>query len=555
MRTLYQTLMDSEMARLRVIALQWDVELVGQRRPDLAAELSEAMARAEAVEEAWNSLSAEARAALEYLLRRQGTLPWATFARRWGRIRTVGPGRLEREELWRKPISPAESLWYWGFLQRATSLDASGAAIEKAFVPEALLLYLPAPAPLEVPLPESTAPPLHLVQGVGGLDDDLVEFLAYVQNQPVQLAAGDAWPAHQRDVLLKRLHSPAAARLELVEVLAYEQHWVERDEHNLLRPVPETMVAWLRAERGEQWAAVVRAWEESSHWNDLQLVTTLRPDPLRGWPPDPVASRRKVLVLLRRCTPRVWYPLAAFVAHAHEHFPDFLRPAADYDKWDLRDALTEASLQGFAAWNAVEGALLTTLLVEVLAWLGVVELGSDNPHWPPHSFRLSELGAAYLELGDRPAPSAPPALKVRRDGLLLLPAARRYERFQLSRVAQPVPNGRPGWYAYRLTPRSLAHARQQHIAVERISEFLGEAAGQPLPAALRKALEHAYRAGEQAKLQQLWVLRVEDPDLLAYEKVQPLLQERLGPRVALVRTIDRDALLKELLQAGLLVEV
>ncbi|HEY89102.1 MAG TPA: hypothetical protein G4N98_05125 [Thermoflexia bacterium] len=40
MRTLYQTLMDSEMARLRVIALQWDVELVGQRRPDLAAELA-----------------------------------------------------------------------------------------------------------------------------------------------------------------------------------------------------------------------------------------------------------------------------------------------------------------------------------------------------------------------------------------------------------------------------------------------------------------------------------------------------------------------------------
>ncbi len=555
LRTLYQTLMDSEMARLRVIARQWGVELAGQRRPDLAAELSEAMARAEAVEGAWNSLSAEARAALEDLLRRKGVLPWATFTRRWGRIRTVGPGRLEREELWREPISPAEALWYWGFLQRASSLDASGAAIEKAFVPEALLLYLPAPPPLDIPLPETTAPPRHIFQSAGLLGDDLVEFLAYVQNQTVHPAADGTWPARQRDSLLKRFHPPAAARLELVKVLAYEQHWVQRDERELLRPVPEAMLAWLRSERWEQWAAVVRAWEESSHWNDLQLVPTLLPDPLRGWPNDPVAARRNVLQLLRRCTPGVWYPLAAFVAHAHEHFPDFLRPAADYDEWGLRDALTEAPLQGFEAWDAVEGALLTSLLVEVLAWLGVVELGSDNPHLLPRSFRLSESGAAYLELGDRPAPSAPLALKIQRDGLLWIPAARRYERFQLSRVAEPVPSGRSGWYAYRLTPRSLARARQQHISVKRVGEFLAAIANQPLPSALRKALEYAYRAGEQVSLEQLWVLRVEDPDLLTYEEVQPLLQERLGPRMALVRTADRDALLEVLLQAGLLAEV
>ncbi|MEA3310581.1 MAG: hypothetical protein U9Q70_13890 [Chloroflexota bacterium] len=555
LRTLYQTLMDSEMARLRVIARQWGVELVGQRRPDLAAELSEAMARAEAVEGAWNSLSAEARAALEDLLRRQGALPWATFTRRWGRVRTVGPGRLEREELWREPISPAESLWYWGFLQRVSSLDTSGVSHELAFIPEALSLYLPTPPPLDIPLPESTAPPLITLQNGGLLVDDLVEFLSYVQNQAVRPSATGAWPARQRDSLLRRFHPPAVARLELVAALAYEQQWVRLDERELLRPVPKAMVAWLRAEREQQWAAVVRAWEESVHWNDLQLVATLRPDPLRGWPNDPVASRRNVLQLLRRCIPGVWYPLAAFVDHVREHFPDFLRPTADYDKWDLRDALTGASLQGFEAWNAVEGALLTTLLVEVLAWLGMIELGSNNPHLPPHSFCLSARGAAYLDLGDWPVPVAPPVSEIRPDGLLWVPAARRYERFQLSRVATPLSSERPGWYAYRLTPCSLAHARQQHISMERIGEFLATTTAQPWPATWRKALEHAYRAGEQVKLEQLWVLRVEDPELLTYEEVQPLLQERLGPRMALVRSAERETLLKALLQAGLLAEV
>ena len=555
LRTLYQTLMDSDMARLRVIAAQWGVELVGQRRPDLAAELSEAMARAAAVEKAERALEPETRAALEDLLRRKGAMPWSTFTRRWGRIRTVGPGRLEREELWREPISPTESLWYWGFLQRAASLSSSGVTVEKAFIPDSLLLYLPTPQPLDIPLPESTAPPLHLFQGEGLLGDDLVEFFSYVQNQRVTPADEGQWKAHQRESLLARLHSPAEVRFELVRALAYEQEWVQQDERGLLRPVPEAMLAWLRADSGEQWAAVVSAWEESSSWNELELVPTLRPDPLRGWPNDPLVTRQNLFDLLRRCTPGVWYPLVAFVDHAREHFPDFLRPAADYDEWALRDALTGASLQGFEAWEAVEGALLTTVLVEVFAWLGIVELGSNNPHLPPSSFRLSELGAAYLELSDWPSQSQPAALKITSNGLLLVPAARRYERFQLSRVAQPVAVHRPGWYGYRLTPRSLAHAKQQHISAERIGEFLTTALGKPLPAAFRKALEHGYRAGEQVSLEQLWVLAVEDPDLLAYDQVQPLLQKRLGSNLALVRSTDRELLLKVLLQAGLLVEI
>ncbi|HQE98776.1 MAG TPA: hypothetical protein PLG06_03460, partial [Anaerolineae bacterium] len=122
LRTLYQALLDCDGARLRVIAQQWDVALKAEARPDAAAQLADAMAHAEGVERVWEGLPPAARAALEDLLRRGGVLPWAIFTRRWGQVRVVGPGRLEREELWRTPISPAETLWYWGLVFRVGTL-------------------------------------------------------------------------------------------------------------------------------------------------------------------------------------------------------------------------------------------------------------------------------------------------------------------------------------------------------------------------------------------------------------------------------------------------
>ena len=146
LRTLYQTLLDSDIARLRVIALQWKIDLAADRRPDMAAELADAMAREETVEYALTLLQEDERSALDDILRRDGALPRAVFVRRWGEIRPIGPGRLEREELWRDPVSAAEGLWYSGLIQRAFQARPSG-QVEMVFVPEELRLYMPEPVP------------------------------------------------------------------------------------------------------------------------------------------------------------------------------------------------------------------------------------------------------------------------------------------------------------------------------------------------------------------------------------------------------------------------
>ena len=155
----------------------------------MAAELADAMAREEAVEYALTLLRDDERNALNDILRRDGVLPWAVFVRRWGEIRPVGPGRLEREELWRDPVSAAEGLWYSGLIQRAFQARPSGQT-EVVFVPEELRLYMQEPAPLEIVPPEPVEPPAHQVAGTDVLADDLVTLLAALQIESLVPTSG-----------------------------------------------------------------------------------------------------------------------------------------------------------------------------------------------------------------------------------------------------------------------------------------------------------------------------------------------------------------------------
>ena len=556
--TLFQALLDCDIARLRVIAQQWDIALKAELRPDVAAQLADAMAHVEAVESVWDVLSPGARAALEDLLRHEGVIPWAIFTRHWGQVRPVGPGRLEREELWRDPKSAAETLWYWGLVFRTTILSPTGDPVEMAYIPAALVLYLPVPAPQEIPPPEPIATPPRVLVGDDALGEALVTLWTFLQNESVRPTEDGSWPVRLREAYVASCEGLSEPQLRLLDVLASEQGWIHVDERGLLRPVPGRVMEWLRGGRRLQWCTLAQAWEQSHRWNDLAQISSLHPDPVRGWLNDPFASRQRMLAILRRCTPGIWYTVKALLAHAHEHDPDFLRPDGDYESWNLRDAVTDAPLRGFATWEMVEGALLAFLLTGPLSWLGMVNLGWTTPNLSPDSFCINAAGAAFLGVDGNFDLPEPPPVDLRRDGILIVPLGRRYERFQLSRIAAPADfaGAGPGkGTAYRLTPLSLARAKAQRIPLERILEFLTTATGHKLPAAFQKAVERSYNAGEQVRLSQVWLLRAKDSELLDYPAIRALLQERLGPRVALVRESDREQLFTVLFQEGLLPEI
>ncbi len=549
MRTLYQSLLDSDLARQRVIARLWSIPLTTNRRADIAAELAASMASGEAVLRAREALPPEALAALEALQRHNGAIGWAAFTRRWGEVRAVGPGRLEREALWENPISPAETLWYHGFLYRATVIDEQGLSHEVAYIPPDLMLYLPPPPPLILPEPPTAAPPLHPVAIGDRTADRLAVLWGQIQQTSAPLRSGRL-PAPLLQRLRRRLGLPRT-QVEMLVTLSLEQGWLQTDERNLLRPDPRQALEWLRSDRAEQWATLFTAWRESRHWNDLAAIPSLRPAEGTNWPNDPLRTRQAFLDLLHPLTPGVWYDLPAFVAYLHEHHTDFLRPDGDYDRWALHDARSGAPLRGFDHWMEVEGALIVHTLLYPLHLLGVIEVG---PRWEglaPDRFRLTEAGAQLLQ-GEIPSLAPPPPLEVDRDGTLRVPAGRRYELFQLHRIADWCDDD---LYTYRLTPASLTRARRQRIEIGRILAFLEEVSGKPLSAPLKAALERAYRRGSEIRLVHGWLVQSKEDVPLQEEAVRPFLRERLGRRAALFDERDTARIRRALISLGLLPDV
>ena len=560
MRPLHQCLIDTELARLQAIARVWDVELTTNRQRDAAAQLAAAMATPEAIANAWHALPDDQRRALGTLLAGGGRMPLRVFTRQWGEVRAMGPGRLEREQPWQKPVSTAEGLWYSGFISRAFEQAAEG-AYEVVFVPPELRAHLPLPSipPPTIALKPASAP--AAVHSAGeALLDDVCTLLAYLQNERLRPHPAGGWPAHHEARLARRLRDADPARLTFLRHLAQHLGWLRVTESGHLRPDPGPAADWLQSSTGQQRTALAYGWRDDPTWNDLFHVPTLRPEETGAWRNDPLLARQAIIRHLQQCRPQTWYALDHFVAAVKQAEPDFQRPDGDYTSWYIRDVATGAYLSGFESWDGVEGALIRYLIAGPLAWLGLADLGATAPGGTPAAFRLSQAGAAFLGLAEPSPEPAPASLTIQPDFTILAPSARRYERFQLARVADWVRTGDPLAPAvYRLTPTSLERARRQGIPVARVLEFLSRVTSAPVPRFVEAALTRWDTRGVEARLEQAVLLRLSSEELMAEIKSSPrtqrFIQEQVGPATALVRQRDWPRLIAALGEMGLLPEV
>ncbi len=557
MRPLDQCLLDVDMVRLRAIARFWDVELATSRQQEAAAQLAEAMARPETITDAWEVLPDDQRRGLEALLAAGGRMPLRVFARQWGEIRSMGPGRLEREQPWQAPISPAEGLWYRGFISRAFEQGTEG-SYEVIFVPPELRAHLAAPlTPPPVVLLEPSSEPAAARPAGDVLLDDACTLLVYLQNERVRPSSDGGWPARHEARLAHRLHDPDRARLAFLRHLVQHLGWLRLTDSGHLRPDPGPVATWLQSATDEQRRALVSAWRDDPTWNDLFHVPTLHPEDTGAWRNDPLLARKAILRHLAACAPDKWYKLDGFVRAVKEADPDFQRPDGDYTSWYIRDAATGAYLSGFESWDTVEGALIRYLIAGPLTWLGLTDLGAAAPDGPPIVFRLTPMGATSLGLAKLPSEPEPAPLALRPDFTVLAPPARRYERFQLARIAEWARTGAP--FVYRLTPTSLEHARQQGIPVARVLEFLGRTTSAPVPQFVEAALTRWEARGAEARLERAVLLRVSSEGLMAQVVSSPLtrhlVSEQVGPTAAVVRERDWPRLVVALGKMGLLPDV
>ncbi|GAB4533618.1 MAG: hypothetical protein Kow0063_15820 [Anaerolineae bacterium] len=577
-KTLRESLVDYDMALLRALAELRGAELNSNHRLTAAEELATQLIAPASLAIALADLSPAETEALAMLQAGNGWMEAPRFARRFGTVRAMGPGRLERERPWLSPANPAEGLWYRGLIFKGFRQTRSG-VVEVVYIPDDLLAMLPdlsaslparsQPATLAV---QPTAPPPQVQAASADIVEDVFGVLVCVRNRDIRLkpdgslsphdlqaiqalcvrpgAGGPgSWPAGEEQRLAFVIHLPQAAGLVT-------------NQAGRLGLDAGPARSWLRASPTHQLLALQQAWQDDPGWNDLWHVPTLKPQPT-GWKNDPVLARRRVLEFLTHCRPDEWYRLADLTQAVKASQPDFQRPDGDYTAWYIHD-LAGQPLMGFEHWEEVEGALLRYLVTGPLHWLGAVDLGFEGDAGQPIAFRLAASGLAWL--GMAPLPEAEeepdavaPRLDIGDDLSLHLPAdASLYTRFQIARFAEFV--GREaGRVCYRISPRSLARARQAGVTAGQISAFLARASGGRAPhTALNAALQKVSQRSGSARLESGVVLRVDRAETLATLRqepgIAPLLGEVLGPRAALIPRANLEQVRRWLLEHGYLGE-
>jgi hypothetical protein len=561
MYNLRRFLNDYDMTMLRALAQSRGVRLNTNRQAEAADELAALLLEPLSLRMALTRLSPQSREALEVVQAAGGRMRAPYFARRFGEVRPTGPGRLEREEPWKDPASPAEELWYAGLIFRAFSQDENVPG-EFVFVPDDLQPLLPQPR-VEPPAfsVDIVAPPARQDGETTDLIYDLFSYLVYLQNHRVQSYADGRLGRRDLAALRARLSDADVQRLAFMRHLAGRLGFVLHQDE-VLRLEASSVKRWLTATSARQAAVLQEAWRDDPTWNDLCHVPTLVCDQRTPWRNDPVATRQALLALLARCPLDRWWSSTSFVAAVKEIHPDFQRPNGDYASWYIRDATSGDYLSGFESWDRVEGALIADLLSGPFHWLGLVTTvaGEAGP-----ICRLTAGGAHFLGLlAGEPDERPSPPIVVRPDFQITVPAlANLYTRFQLERFTDPSdpspsrrgPASQEPWL-YRLTVGSLGRALAQDIRVEQVLAFLRQASERRVPANVAGQLRlWAGRFG-QVQLEEVAILRVKNERVLKELSVLPetrsLLGEILSPTSALIRKQDLDRLRKELRALGYL---
>ncbi|MFH2101782.1 MAG: helicase-associated domain-containing protein [Chloroflexota bacterium] len=534
MPDLVQSLQNHDLGHLRIVAELWGVDLTSPDAGAAVKELAGALLDPGLVREVVESLPSNARAALEALKDEGGKILWTQFARRFGEIREAGPGRRDREQIYRQPVSAAEMLYYRAFLARAF-FDTPSGAQEFAYLPEDLLNLInrgeintspsashspEAGEPLGRPaLPKERQ---HPISACDRLLDDATTLLAALRMEiapPLTTIPVDI----------------VAAFLRIAGLLTGQT------------PQAEAVRRFLESPRPQALTMLAEAWRASKTFNELRMLPGLVCE--GEWANHPEVTRAFALDLLAKVPPGKWWSLTAFVREIKEKYPDFQRPAGDYDSWFIRRAADGAYLRGFAAWEDVDGALVRYLVSGPLFWLGMVELASAEDAGPVTAFKRVDAGSVKKE-GAKLTVTSSGGISVPR----LVP---RPARYQIARFCD-WEDEKPDDYRYRVTTDSLKRAIQQGLKVSQLLTLLARNAAADIPPAFVKALKRWELHGTEARVETQTVLRVSRPDVLTElrkSKAGRFLGEALGPATVIIKPGAQAKILAALTEMGLLAEM
>lgn len=529
MPDLLTSLEKHDLGYLRIIASLWGLELDSNETDPAAEELAAALLDPELVAELTGSLAPEARAALSALADKDGRLPWAEFTRRFGNIREMGAGKRDREQPYLHPNSTAEILFHRALVARAF-FDTNNGPQEFAYVPEDLFPLISrrsesasVSAADQEPFGRPASPGEH---GGESLADDSI-----LDDATTHLAA------------LRLNLTPPETKIpgQVIEEFLQAANLIKKGE-----PQPEPIKAFLEAPRSEALKILADAWAESESFNELHQLPGLI---FEGeWKNQPLVTREFLLHLLEPIPEGKWWSLPAFLRAVKEKYPDYQRPAGDYDSWFIKRASDGQYLRGFTHWDAIDGALIKYFVTKVLFWLGMADLATAKDSDVITSFRLT----ASVEKKDENGKIA-----VSSNGKLSVPRfAPRVVRYQAARFCE-WDEPKADEYRYFITAASLARAKAQGLKVDQLLALLAKHSSAGVPPTLVKTLKRWEVNGTEARLQSQVVLRVSKPEVLEEmrrSKAARFLGESLGPTTVVVKEGAQSKVLAALAELGLLAE-
>jgi len=539
MPDLVHALQGNDLGFFRMIANAWGIELNSPDAYTALPVLASGICNQTLVNEIVEALPDQARRALLALLDNEGRMSWALFTRRFGEVRAMGAARRDRERPDLKPVSPAEMLWYRALIGKAF-LNLADEPQEYAFIPDELLEFLePLNAKGQLILGRAASP--GECSSVTLANDRILDHACTI------LAALRIGVSASQSVG-KDWEIPVPVLTTLLSSAGI------LDAHSL--PRPEVARVFLEANRANALVALSQNWMKSSTFNELHLLPGLK---FEGeWQNNPLQTRQTVFDLLSQLPQDSWWNLASFVNAIKDIHPDYQRPAGDYVSWFIRKENSDGFLSGFSSWDEVDGALLRFLISGPLHWLGFYDLAAPDPHSAPTAFRPSAWAEALWH--GKP----PQGLHAEKDAIRLSAAGQvkvssyspRSVRYQIARFCEWENEG-PQEYHYRLTPTSLDLARRQGLKISHLIGIFKQYAAKPIPPTLIESLERWEKSGVQARLEQVSLLQVASPEILAglsKSRAAHYLGETLNSTTVIVRPGGEEPIRNALLELGYLSE-
>jgi hypothetical protein len=558
---LTQSLQKFDIRHLNIIAEFWGLELESQDADSALEELCASLLDLESVSETLDILQAPAKTALNELVQANGKIEWAVFSRKHGEIREMGAGKRDREKPHLTPTSTSEILFYRGFIAKAFFETDKGLQ-EFVYIPDDLL---------------------EVIQEVGMQNENV----SLSKNEPLGRPATPVEKSFEilaNDFILDDATTYLAAlriNMESNGSRAYKGMPLEMQRQasalqNLLETAKliqnkklqtETTKTFLEANRTDALNILYQAWIKSDSFDELRLLPNLICE--GEWKNQPQITREFLMNLINDIPQNKWWSINSFIKSIKEKFPDFQRPAGDYDSWFIKRESDGQYLRGFAYWDSVDGALIK-YLIQTLHWLGKVDLASVEEGKEVTAFRVTQLQDTSNKLQGKIIVASNGKISVSRyfsravryqvarfcewDGLDT-PSATNVSINSTHRASgySTIGDG----YKYFVNAKSLKRANEQGLKAEQLLNLLVKYTNGNVPPALLKALKRWEANGVEAKVESLLVLRVTNPQVMEEarkSKAGKFFGELLSPTAVVIKSGAIQKVKEIFAELGLMIE-